>query len=50
MKYCDKCKVSIVGKHDKCPLCQGLVAGEVTDNVFPYVPTISKKYSYFLDC
>ena len=47
MKYCDKCKVSIVGKHDKCPLCQGLVAGEVTDNVFPYVPTIYKKYSLF---
>ena len=38
MLYCDKCKVSITGEVDKCPLCQGDVRGEITtENTFPKI-------------
>ena len=47
MKYCSKCKVSIVSSNDKCPLCQGLIESGKADDVFPYVPTIYKKYHLF---
>ncbi len=47
MKYCDKCKVKIEGPADKCPLCQGIITGEESEGLFPYVPTVYKKYSIF---
>lgn len=48
MKYCTKCKVSVRGSHETCPLCQReLVAHADTEKdaceeVFPYVPTAYK--------
>ena len=47
MKYCDKCKVSVISSADKCPLCQGIIEEGPADDVFPYVPTIYKKYHFF---
>ena len=38
MLYCENCKVSIRGNHDKCPLCQGDVIGEPNElNAFPII-------------
>lgn len=38
--YCDKCKISLTGKHMKCPLCQGDLTGEGSpqENTFPVLP------------
>lgn len=46
MKYCEKCKVQVVGKRERCPLCQNelICDGKDTEEVFPYVPTIYEKY------
>lgn len=38
MLYCENCKVSITGNHEKCPLCQGDVIGEPSKlNTFPII-------------
>jgi RNA polymerase subunit RPABC4/transcription elongation factor Spt4 len=38
MLYCENCKVSITGNHEKCPLCQGDVIGEPSkSNTFPII-------------
>jgi len=38
MIYCENCKVSITGNHEKCPLCQGDVIGESSKtNTFPII-------------
>lgn len=63
MKYCDKCKVAIVGERKFCPLCQGLVTNMnhekenvihdkeelflEEEEVFPEIPTIYKQYHLF---
>lgn len=38
MLYCENCKVSITGNHEKCPLCQDDVIGEASQtNTFPII-------------
>lgn len=38
MLYCENCKVSITGNHEKCPLCQDDVTGEASQtNTFPII-------------
>ncbi len=38
MLYCENCKVSITGNHEKCPLCQGDIIGEPSQtNTFPII-------------
>ena len=38
MLYCENCKVSITGNHEKCPLCQGDIIGEPSrTNAFPII-------------
>lgn len=48
MKYCDKCRVRVVGNHESCPLCQRRLSVQETEkefyDVFPYVPTLASKY------
>lgn len=39
MKYCDKCKLSIRGGGERCPLCQGILEGSAEEKaVFPVIP------------
>lgn len=49
MQYCDRCKLSIKTKHNKCPLCQGELHGkyENGNEVFPELKEINIKYKLF---
>lgn len=47
MKYCPRCKVTVRGMTNYCPLCQGKISGEDTPPFFPTVPTIYEKYKLF---
>ena len=49
MKFCSKCKLSVVGQRKYCPLCQGgLQDLDTNDNeIFPEIPTIFHKYNLF---
>lgn len=48
MKHCPKCHVKVPTKEEFCPLCQGVLVGEYEgEEVYPYVPTIYKKYQKF---
>lgn len=47
MKYCPRCKVTVRGMTNYCPLCQGKISGEDTSPFFPAVPTIYEKYKLF---
>lgn len=53
MKYCDKCKVRVIGSQEQCPLClrnlnSSTLEQEVVDNgqkeVFPYISTLYKAH------
>ena len=35
MQYCKKCRISIRGNKRCCPLCQGELTGEPTEDAFP---------------
>jgi len=47
VKYCEKCKVNIIGKRKTCPLCQGNLVGQ--DNheidVFPKISFVNEDHS-----
>lgn len=48
MKYCGKCKVNIIGKRKRCPLCQGLLSGQDEQHEeFPQITFIYKQYNMF---
>ncbi len=56
MKYCVKCKTTVLGNRSYCPLCQReLKEVETAENkrkteqedIFPYIPTIYEKYHMF---
>ncbi|MDD4780403.1 MAG: DUF6320 domain-containing protein [Tissierellia bacterium] len=49
MKYCDKCKVNVVGKRKTCPLCQDFLSGQDNDveDEFPPITFIYKEYNMF---
>ncbi len=46
MKECPKCKVTVVGKREHCPLCQGKMQGSAEAEVFPAVPTIYREFHF----
>lgn len=43
---CKKCNVEILSNHTYCPLCQNPIKG-IGKEIFPYVPTIQKRYHLF---
>ncbi len=47
MKYCPRCKVTVRGIPNYCPLCQGKINGTNSSPFFPVVPTIYEKYKMF---
>lgn len=50
MKYCEKCKVTVLGKHQICPLCQKeLEVKEETDteDLFPQLQKLYKRNLVF---
>jgi hypothetical protein len=47
MKYCDKCRVSVRGNRDSCPLCQSRLTGEGGPEPFPVVKTIYRQFETF---
>lgn len=47
MQTCKKCKVKIKSNDTICPLCQNILTGKKSENSFPYIPTIYKKYFTF---
>lgn len=47
MRYCPRCKVTVRGTTNYCPLCQGKLTGEATSSFFPNVPTIYERYKLF---
>lgn len=49
MKYCDKCRVKVVGERSVCPLCQGSLSDieGKGEEVFPKIPTMYRRYNLF---
>lgn len=48
MKYCDKCKVHVRGKNERCPLCQRQLSGDNDkQRCYPAVLTVYKQYAGF---
>lgn len=49
MQYCEKCKLDIRTKHNKCPLCQGELKGkyEKGNEIFPDLKEENIKYKFF---
>ena len=35
MKYCEKCKVSVRGNAERCPLCNAVLTGDPEPGGFP---------------
>lgn len=49
MKYCNNCKVDVVGNKKNCPLCQETLKGEKTEeDVFPKISFIYKEHGLFM--
>ncbi|MEG0943845.1 MAG: DUF6320 domain-containing protein [Angelakisella sp.] len=50
MQLCDKCKLTIVGSHTVCPLCQGQLTGtpEPDADMFPHIETLLQKHHLFI--
>lgn len=49
MQYCPKCKVSVAGGKDVCPLCQGDLSGTPDEaSVFPELPELFDKRAGFI--
>ncbi|WP_099204902.1 DUF6320 domain-containing protein [Scatolibacter rhodanostii] len=46
MKTCSKCGVTVKGKREFCPLCQGKLSGEDSEEVFPLVPTVYQEFHF----
>lgn len=46
MKKCPKCSVSVVGERELCPLCQGGLKGEKTEEVFPLIQTVYRDFHF----
>lgn len=35
MRICPSCKINIMGSHTRCPLCQNMLQGEPSEDVYP---------------
>ncbi len=44
MRYCEKCGVRVIGSPPYCPLCQGPLAGEAEEDVYPEIPFAGKPH------
>ena len=48
MKYCNNCKVNVVGNRKNCPLCQESLTGDKYKNeVFPTISFVYREHSMF---
>lgn len=48
MKYCNNCKVDVVGNRKSCPLCQELLKGDKNeDEIFPKISFVYKEHGVF---
>lgn len=47
MKYCNNCKVNVVGNRKYCPLCQEAIKGDPTDEVFPTILFVYREHGLF---
>lgn len=43
MKFCEKCKVSVRGDHERCPLCNGVLSGAPVPSGFPRLQNLHKE-------
>ncbi len=49
MKYCNNCRVDVVGSRKTCPLCQENLKGDKPqDEVFPKISFVYREHSLFL--
>lgn len=57
MKTCKKCRVSVPACRERCPLCQGILAGDSIEEmtkeeakkeseIFPYIPTVYRQHNF----
>lgn len=48
MKYCNNCKVDVVGNKKNCPLCQEILKGDKQEeDVFPKISFVYKEHGLF---
>lgn len=47
MKYCEKCRVSVRGNRESCPLCQNRLTGEGGTEPFPPVKSVYRQFETF---
>lgn len=48
MKYCNNCKVNVVGNRKSCPLCQELLNGDKhEEDIFPKISFVYKEHGLF---
>lgn len=47
MKYCNNCKVNVVGNRKYCPLCQEIIKGDPVDEVFPTISFVYREHGLF---
>lgn len=48
MKYCNSCKVNVVGNRKNCPLCQEALKGDKhEDEVFPKISFVYREHGLF---
>lgn len=48
MKYCNNCKVEVVGNRKSCPLCQEALKGDkAQEEVFPRIASVYKEHGLF---
>jgi hypothetical protein len=50
MQKCDNCKVSLKGDYEVCPLCGGILHGDIDkrEEIFPIIPTIFEEFNIFI--
>jgi hypothetical protein len=50
MQKCDNCKVSLKGDYEVCPLCGGILHGDIDkrEEIFPNIPTIFEEFNIFI--
>lgn len=52
MRYCEKCKVTVRTRQERCPLCQGELSGafDSMERMFPELQQKGNPYALFLKC
>ena len=46
MQYCEKCRVSVRGSDEKCPLCQSKLSGTAETAQYPKISTANSKLAF----